>query len=313
MAFAHEIYVALAAVVFFILTLADTGRGTPRRFALLLSAGAVLSALWAFGAHGDLFGGTYRVDAFSQTFKVLISLGFFIVVALGDGLNSYESEHEAEYYLFLSISVLGLTLLTSAMNLLTLYIALEVASYALYILVPLRRGDGSPQVEAAIKYILFGAAASGVSLFGISYVFGLAHTTDIATLVKTYPAIMAEPMGLVALSMMFASFFFKLAIFPFHVWTPDVYEGAANETSAIIATLPKIGAVAVLIRLTGMAGSGSDFTTLLVVLAALSMTFGNFAALVQTDVKRLLAFSSISHAGYMMTGILTNTITGSAS
>lgn len=312
MAFAHETYVALAALVLFFLTLGKVGSSAARSVALTLALGALVSSLVALGAHGELFSGVYRVDLFSQSFKILIALGFFLAVLFGEGLRGVDRFHETDYYLFLSLSVLGLTMLVSATELLALYVALELSSYSLYIMVPMRRGEYSLQMESSAKYVLFGAAASGISLFGMSYVFGLAQTTRIDELIRVYPAIAQTPMGFVALAMLFAGFFFKLALFPFHLWTPDIYEGAANETSGVIATLPKIGAVAVLIRLTGMGGDAATFTNLLILLAVLSMTYGNLAALPQTDVKRLLAFSSISHAGYMMTGILSGSIQGKA-
>jgi NADH-quinone oxidoreductase subunit N len=313
MAFAHEIYLALAALVLFVFTLNEPTKGVPRKVALLLAAGAVISSICVFNGQAEMFSGSYRIDAFSQSFKVMIALGFFLVVAFGEGLNGIERKNEADYFMFLTLSILGLTFLVSANELLTLYIALELSSYSLYILVPLRRIEFDSQVEAGIKYVLFGAAASGITLFGMSYVFGLAHTTNIDELLKIYPQIASSTMGLVGLSMMFAGFFFKLAVFPFHLWTPDIYQGAANETSGIIATLPKIGAVAILIRLVGMGETASSFTALLSMLAIISMFFGNLSALVQTDVKRLLAFSSIAHAGYMLTGVLTNSINSHAS
>ncbi|TLN15956.1 NADH-quinone oxidoreductase subunit N [bacterium] len=313
MALGHEIYLAVVALVAFLASIACDKGCSPRKAMLVLSFGAVISSLLALGSHGELFEGTYRIDIFSQSFKVLISVGFFLAVALGGKLKGVEEEYSAEYYLFLTISVLGLTFMVSAMDLLTLYIALEVSSYSLYILVPLRKDNQNhTQVESAIKYVLFGAVASGVSLFGMSYLYGLAHTTSLATLYKVYPAIATEPMGLIALAMLFGSFFFKLALFPFHLWTPDVYQGASNETTAIVATLPKVGAVAVMIRLIAIGGGTEQFTFLLVVLAAFSMFYGNLAALAQTDLKRLLAFSSISHAGYMMAGILSNSVSGQA-
>ncbi len=313
MAFAHEIVLALVALVLFALSLAEPRAGVARRTALALSALAVVTALWTFGARAELFHGNYRVDAFSQAFKVLVALGFFLAVAFGEGLRGIEKEHEPEYYLFLTLSVLGLTFLVSSVELLTLYISLELSSYSLYILVPLRRSEHTSHVEAGIKYVLFGAVASGVSLFGMSYVFGLAKTTHLDELLRVFPELASSPMGIMGLTMMLGGFFFKLALFPFHFWTPDIYQGAANETSGVIATLPKIGAVAVLIRLTGLGGhEHGAFFAVLVILAVLSMTYGNLAALVQTDLKRLLAFSSISHAGFMMTGILTGTIQGYA-
>lgn len=310
--FAHEIYLSLVILVFFLFSISGVKGDLPRKAALLLSLGALLSAIMAFGAHGDLFSHTYRVDAFSQSFKLLVALGFFLAVAFGEGLRGVEEEHGGDYFIFLSMGILGLTLLSSAVELLTLYIALELSSYSLYILVPMRKKEHGRNIEAAIKYVLFGAAASGLSLFGMSYVFGLAQTTRIDKLLEIYPAIAASPMGLVALSMMFAGFFFKLALFPFHFWTPDIYEGSANETGGVIATLPKIGAVAVMIRLTGMGDSVAGFGGLLALLAIFSMTYGNLAALLQTDLKRLLAFSSISHAGFVTAGILTGSVTGYA-
>lgn len=311
MAFAHEIYLSLVALFFFSLSLAEPRAGVTRAWALVLSAVAVATSVWTFGAQGELFHGTYRVDAFSQAFKFLVALGFFLAVAFGEGLRGVESRYESEYFLFLTLSVLGLTFLSSSVELLTLYTSLELSSYSLYVLVPLRRAEHSGQVEAGIKYVLFGAVASAVSLFGMSYVFGLAHTTQLSELLRVFPEIAATPIGLMGLAMMLGGFFFKLALFPFHFWTPDIYQGAANETTGVIATLPKIGAVAVLIRLTGLGGhADGGFTSVLILLAVLSMTYGNLAALVQTDLKRLLAFSSISHAGFMMTGILSGSVQG---
>lgn len=312
MVFGHETYLCLAALALFALSLTNAKVGAARGVALALAAVSVLTSLWTLGAQGDLFSGTYRVDAYSQVFKFLVALGFFLVVAFGEGLRGVEPENGAEYYLFLTLSILGLTFLASSVELLTIYISLELSSYSLYILVPLRRSSHRTQVEAGIKYVLFGAVASGVSLFGMSYVFGLAHTTKVAELVKVFPQIAGTPLGILALAMMLGGFFFKLALFPFHFWTPDIYQGSANETAGVIATLPKVGAVAVLIRLVGLAGGGPGFTTVLMLLAVLSMTYGNLAALVQTDLKRLLAFSSISHAGFMIVGILSSSVQGYA-
>lgn len=312
MVFAHEIYIAVATLVLFALSMANASAVTARKFTLALGAGAIISALMAFDQTGELFYSTYRVDGFSQAFKILIAVGFFLAVAFSEGAKGVDQEYGPEYFMFLAFSVMGLTFLVSSVELLTVYISLELSSYSLYIMVPMRRGTKfTTHVEAGIKYVLFGAVASGVSLFGMSYVYGLAQTTNLDELVKVFPQLASTPMGLVGLTMLLGGFFFKLALFPFHLWTPDIYQGAANETSGVIATLPKIGAVAVLIRLVGMGGAdGGSFTMVLIILAVLSMTYGNLAALVQDDLKRLLAFSSISHAGYMMTGILSGTIGG---
>ena len=161
-------------------------------------------------------------------------------------------------------------------------------------------------MEAGIKYALFGVAASGITLYGMSYIFGMAHTTYLADLMKIIPGVILEkPLMLIGLVMLLSGFFYKLALFPMHFWAPDVYEGAANETSSFVATLPKVAAVALLIRLISLAGAEvGQFTWVMMIFAVLSMTFGNLSALVQTDLKRLLAYSSIAHAGYLMICLL---------
>jgi len=186
-------------------------------------------------------------------------------------------------------------------------LSLEIHSFALFIIIPFRKhGAYRKQMEAGIKYALFGAAASGISLYGLSYIFGMTHTTYLADLVNIIPDVILEkPLMLIGLVMLLSGFFYKLALFPMHFWAPDVYEGAANETAGFVATLPKIGAVALLIRLISLAGvDASQFTWVLMTFAVLSMTFGNLSALVQNDIKRLLAYSSIAHAGYIMVGLL---------
>ncbi|MCG8472449.1 MAG: NADH-quinone oxidoreductase subunit N, partial [Desulfobacterales bacterium] len=149
---------------------------------------------------------------------------------------------------------------------------------------------------------------SGITLFGMSYVFGLTHTTYLKDLVQIVPDMLgSSPMLVVGLILMLSGFFFKLAMFPMHFWAPDVYEGSANETAGFVATLPKVGAVALLIRLISLIGGETgigDFNWLLAAFAVFSMVIGNLSALVQEDVKRLLAYSSIAHAGYVMVALL---------
>jgi NADH-quinone oxidoreductase subunit N len=161
-------------------------------------------------------------------------------------------------------------------------------------------------MEAAIKYFLFGAVATGVMLYGMSFMFGLGNSTFLGELAKSVPKLVGrEPLAVVGMVMTLCGFFYKLAMFPMHFLTPDVYEGSANETAGYIATLPKVAAVAVIIRLVSMAGPETGrLTWVLAVFSVLSMTVGNLAALVQNDLKRLLAYSSIAHAGYVMIGIL---------
>jgi len=155
-------------------------------------------------------------------------------------------------------------MVVSCVELLSLFIALELSSFALYLLVPMR-DDGSgmrSQMESAVKYILFGVMATGVMLFGMSYLFGLTGTTYLGELLPRLHTIADQPAAIVGITMVLAGFFFKLGLFPFHFWLPDVYQGASNETTTFIAAIPKLGAVALLIRVTGMAEPAGDFDEL---------------------------------------------------
>jgi NADH-quinone oxidoreductase subunit N len=167
-------------------------------------------------------------------------------------------------------------------------------------------------MEAGIKYILFGVMATGFMLFGMSYIFGLTGSTYLAEIVvglQTAP----QPAALFAVIMVLAGFFFKLAVFPMHFWVPDIYEGASNETTGFIATIPKLGAVALLIRIMTLATGDTQFLIyLLMVLAVSSMFYGNLSALVQKDVKRMLGFSGIAHAGFILLGLITMNVSGYA-
>ncbi len=305
--FLPELALIFMALVFFFASLGNLKESRLQGLGLLFSAIAVLVSVSSYGMEGSLFFNAYRVDAFSQMFKVIITFGLFIVIYLGKGLYGIDNTLRPEYYLFMTLSAFGLMCMSSAVELITIILSLEIHSFALFIMIPFRKhGAYRKQMEAGIKYALFGAVASGISLYGMSYIFGMTHTTYLADLVKIIPGVILDkPLMLIGLVMLLCGFFYKLALFPMHFWAPDVYEGAANETSGFVATLPKIGAVALLIRLISLAGADAgQFTWVLMIFAVLSMTFGNLSALVQNDIKRLLAYSSIAHAGYVMIGLL---------
>ena len=305
--FLPELALIFMALVFFFASLGNLKESRLQGLGLLFSAIAVLVSVSSYGMEGSLFFNAYRVDAFSQMFKVIITFGLFIVIYLGKGLYGIDNTLRPEYYLFMTLSAFGLMCMSSAVELITIILSLEIHSFALFIMIPFRKhGAYRKQMEAGIKYALFGAAASGISLYGMSYIFGMTHTTYLADLVKIIPGVILDkPLMLIGLVMLLCGFFYKLALFPMHFWAPDVYEGAANETSGFVATLPKVGAVALLIRLISLAGvDAGQFTWVLMIFAVLSMTFGNLSALVQNDIKRLLAYSSIAHAGYVMIGLL---------
>ncbi|MEA3464826.1 MAG: NADH-quinone oxidoreductase subunit N [Thermodesulfobacteriota bacterium] len=305
--FLPELALMLTVLVLFFMTLGKFRTGTIQAVSLLLTAVTVVVTVASIGTQASMFFDAYQIDALSQLFKVLIVVGLFLIFYLGTGLRGIETKLHPEYNMFIAISALGLMFLSSSVELLTILLSLEISSYALYVVIPFRRGHGRVHVEAGIKYVLFGAASTGLTLYGMSYIFGMTHTTYLAELAQLVPSLVAtQPLAVIAMVLVMVAFFYKLALFPMHFWTPDVYQGASNETTSFVATLPKVGAVLLLIRFVAVAGVDvSQVTWALAAIAVLSMTLGNFSALVQTDLKRLLAYSSIAHAGYVMLGILT--------
>jgi len=303
--FGPELYYLGLAFVIFLFSL----RRTPQiqreyTITVVLAGLGVLVALLSLGQQGDLFFKAYRVDLFSQIFKAALALGLFLVLMISRNIAHIDERFRAEFYLFLTTCTLGMMMLTSSVELLTIYVSLELSSYSLYILVPLRRGDGI-DVEAGIKYLFIGAVSSGFMLFGLSYIFGAAHSTYLVDIIHNMPQLLQSPIGLVGLILAMAGFFFKLSVFPFHFWAPDVYQGGANQVVAFIATASKAVAVALLLRLAALGvGYGYSFTQVLMVLSIISMTLGNLVAIIQRDFKRMLAYSSIAHAGYVLMGIV---------
>lgn len=307
MLFVPELWVLVGSLVLFLVSLLDGTGKTARFWAGLIAAGAVLLTSLTFFSEGELFYSAYKIDLFSQLFKLLIVIGFGVVVLLGKELKSISEEVKPEYYLFLLLSTLGLMMVVSSVELLSLFVALELSSFALYLLVPMRddRSGVRIQMESAAKYVIFGVMATGIMLFGMSYLFGLSGTTYLAELLPKLHNIGAQPAAVVGITMVLAGFFFKLGLIPFHFWLPDVYQGASNETTAFIASVPKVAAVALIIRAAALyLPEGQAVTTLIGVLAVGSMFYGNLLALVQKDLKRMLGFSAIAHAGYIMLGIL---------
>jgi NADH-quinone oxidoreductase subunit N len=305
MLFGPELYYLGLAFVIFLMSL----RRTPKverdyTVTVVLAGVGFLVALLCLGQKGELFFQAYRVDLFSQIFKAALALGLFLVLMISRNIAHIEERFRVEFYLFLTTCTLGMMMLTSSVELLTIYVSLELSSYSLYILVPLRRGDGI-DVEAGIKYLFIGAVSSGFMLFGLSYIFGAAHSTYLADIMKAMPQLLHSPIGLVGLILAMAGFFFKLSVFPFHFWAPDVYQGGANQVVAFIATASKAVAVALILRLAALGvGLGYNFAQVIMVLSIISMTLGNLVAIIQRDFKRMLAYSSIAHAGYVLLGVV---------
>ncbi|MFO7606360.1 MAG: NADH-quinone oxidoreductase subunit N [Desulfurivibrionaceae bacterium] len=307
MLFIPEIWVLLGSLILFLISVMDgSGRGA-RFWAGLIAVGAILLTAATFFSEGELFFAAYKVDLFSQLFKLLVVTGFGVVVLLGQDLRGVDEKIKPEYYLFLLLSTLGLMMVVSCVELLSLFVALELSSFALYLLVPMRdeRTGTRIQMESAAKYVIFGVMATGIMLFGMSYLFGLTGTTYLAELLPKLHGIGMQPAAVIGITMVLAGFFFKLGLFPFHFWLPDVYQGASNETTAFIASVPKLAAVALIIRGAALyLPDGQAAGSLIAVLAVVSMFYGNLLALVQKDLKRMLGFSGIAHAGYLMLGVL---------
>ncbi|MFP3980690.1 MAG: NADH-quinone oxidoreductase subunit N [Desulfobacterales bacterium] len=302
--FAPEFFMLAAAGLFFALSLARPQPARDYAAAMVAAAAGVSLTVWAVGAEGILFAGTYRVDLFSQVFKVLISAGFFLVICLCGNLSGVADKRHSEFYLLLAVCTLALMLLTSCVHLLAIYLALELSSYSLYILVCLRTGR-EKGLESGLKYFIIGACASALMLFGFALLYGTGLSLHLADLARELPGRLNEPVVLIGFVLGLSGFLFKIAAFPFHFWAPDVYEAAPHQAGAYIATVSKAGGIAVLMRITAAAGAGGDqLVGFLMVVSVASMTLGNLAAIAQQDLKRLLAFSSVAHAGYLMIAIL---------
>ncbi len=305
--FIPEIYYLLASLWFLALSIVPRLKSRGKYLsALLLAAAGTVICLITVGLEGSLFFNAYQVDLFSQIFKVLLSMGLFLVICLCPNLTAIKAQHHPEFYLLLFVCTLAMMMLVSSVHLLAIYIALELSSYSLYILVALKRGQGMG-IEAGIKYFLVGICASALMLFGLALFYGTTQATYLKDMVEVIPAVIDKPAVMIGLLLTLSGFFFKLAVFPFHFWAPDVYQGAANQVTAYIATASKVAAIALLIRMVASTGSGEPSTYLmnaLVILSIVSMTVGNLAAIVQKDIKRLLAYSTVAHAGYVSIGIL---------
>ncbi|GAB4344296.1 MAG: NADH-quinone oxidoreductase subunit NuoN [Desulfobulbaceae bacterium] len=313
MAILPELLLLTGATSFFVLSLFKNLDFTQvKNAAVCFGFLTIIGTLICLDSQATLFFGSYEVDMYSQLFKLMISIGLAIALVFSQDLKDIDAEVRPEYFMFLFLSTLGLMMVVSSVELISIFVSLELSSFSLYLLVPMRddRKGLRIQMEAGIKYILFGVLATGFMLFGMSYIFGLTGTTylkDIVTGLQVAP----QPAALFAVVMVLAGFFFKLAVFPMHFWVPDIYQGASNETSGFIATVPKLAAVALLIRVVYLASGNIQFLVYLLMLLALcSMFYGNLSALVQTDVKRMLGFSGIAHAGFILLGLLTMDASG---
>jgi NADH-quinone oxidoreductase subunit N len=306
-AYLPELTLLAGALALFVVSLGDDCVRAARFTALATAFAAIVAGVIALGEQTVLFDGAYRVDGFSQLLKLVFACGFGLILFVGGDLTDIRADIKGEYYLLLTLSVFGLVSLVSSVDLITLVISLQLSAIPLYLMVPMRRERAGQraQMESAVKYLMFGVAANGVMLFGLSYLYGATGSTSLAVMMGKLGARIHSPVVIAGLAMAFCGLYYKLAVFPFHFWTPDVYQGAANETTSLIASLPKIGAIAVFIRFATLAPPDHAIIhTMLGGLALASMFYGNLIALAQKDLKRLLGFSGIAHAGYALLGFV---------
>ena len=280
--------------------------GLPRRLlgwvAATGTAVAYLASIWQLSLPvGTGFYATVETSPFTVFFHALIC--GIVLVALLLSLDSLpeDSHHQGEYYALVVFGAVGMCLLTAAVELLVVFIALEISSIATYILAGYRKETGRGP-EAAIKYFLLGSFATAFLLYGVAMIFGATGTTQIYEIANLAPSAQNHSLVLAALALMLVGILFKVSAAPFHVWTPDVYEGAPSPVVALMSTAPKAAAFALLLRVVYemFPSLHSVWAPLLWIVAVLSMTVGNLAALRQQNVKRMLAYSSIAHAGYLL-------------
>jgi NADH-quinone oxidoreductase subunit N len=274
-----------------------------RSIGLLALAGSVaaLAATFVMAENpGSAFSGMVRVDGFSVFFHVVIVSVTIVVILASFEYLKVQQIRLGEYYGLILFGAVGMALMSSAVELVLVFISLEISSISTYILAGFRR-RAATSAESALKYFLLGSFATAFFLYGIALMFGATGSTkiyEIGAALRTGPV---PALAFVAVGLMVVGLGFKVASAPFHVWTPDVYEGAPSPVVALMSTAPKAAAFAVLLRiLFAAAGSLPVWHWLVWVLAALSMSLGNIGALVQTNIKRLLAYSSIAHAGYLL-------------
>jgi NADH-quinone oxidoreductase subunit N len=263
---------------------------------------ALWASLWQLSLPaGTGFSETVETSPFTVFFHVLICGIVLVTLLLSLDTLPEDSHHQGEYYALITFGAVGMCLLTGAVELLVVFVALEISSISTYILAGYRKQTGRGP-EAAIKYFLLGSFATAFLLYGIAMVYGATGTTSIYEIARAVAAAPGHSLVITSLALMLVGILFKVSAAPFHVWTPDVYEGAPSPVVALMSTAPKAAAFALLLRVVYemFPTLRSVWAPLLWAIAVLSMTIGNLAALRQQNVKRMLAYSSIAHAGYLL-------------
>lgn len=281
---------------------------------LALGVLTVVSALqWKNGVTGSTFNGLYVTDELSHLLKIASYIAVAVTLVYGRVYAQLrDMMRGGELYVLTLFALLGQMVMISSGNLISIYLGLELMSLALYALIALRR-DNVVATEAAMKYFVLGALASGFLLYGMSMVYGATGHLDLAEVSKVIAAGKAEKLALVfGIVFLVSGLAFKLGAVPFHMWVPDVYQGSPTAVTLILGGAPKLAAFAITLRLLvdGLHGLAADWQPMLTILAVLSLAIGNLTAIAQTNFKRMLAYSTISHMGFVLLGLMSGSVAG---
>lgn len=303
-----HVLIALAILFFFVAKAIPGIKNIPQApiFYLVLFGAFLLEGMQS--GSEVIFFDMVRVDSFSRTLNQVL----FVITAATLFLLQFSDEMDSEYnwenYGLLSTLLLGMMFMTCSIHLLMVVIAIELVSLPSYLLVAMNRKDPASK-EASLKYVLFGSFATGIMLYGMSLLFGLTGSLVFADIWKGLLKVelINSPIYILALFMSFAGIAFKIAAVPFHFWCPDAYQAAPTPVTAFLSTAPKVAGLALFIRLLDEHFSiqASGLMEMIAIISMLTMTLGNLAALKQTNLKRLIAYSSISHAGFLLMGVAT--------
>jgi NADH-quinone oxidoreductase subunit N len=266
--------------------------------AALGTVGAIVATAYQAGSPGLSWWGMVRVDGFSIFFHIVVLLVCLVSILMSLEYMDVQHLRMGEYYALIVLAAVGMCLMSSAVELVLIFIALEISSIATYVLAGFRR-KAAESAESSLKYFLLGSFATSFFLYGVALMFGATGSTNVTDIAAKLHGGGATTLAYLAVALMFVGLGFKVAAAPFQMWTPDVYEGAPAPVVGLMSTAPKAAAFAVLLRVL-FATSAPGWFWMIWISAALSMTLGNVGALVQTNVKRILAYSSIAHAGYLL-------------
>ena len=304
----RKCFITLAACVVLLVDL-----GTQRQYKQRLGWGCIGAVLFTLlmmvllpSSGGNAFGGMFVADGYATFFKVLFLLAVLLTVLVSLRYLDDEDVHYGEYYALLLFATVGMMFMAGGGDLITIYLGLELMSLSTYVLAGFMRRDVA-STEAALKYFLMGAFTSGILLYGLALIYGLTGSTNLGAVAQSLGGLALDnPALILAVILLVAGFGFKVAAVPFHMWAPDAYEGAPTSITAYMSSAVKAAAFAGLGRvfIIALAPTAQHWEMLWWLLAALSMILGNVVAIAQTSLKRMLAYSSISHAGYALIGIV---------